>query len=70
VPISFEPKKNERNIATRGISFEHAEEFEWDGALVVEDTRKDYGSADSRRWPRSQGGYMPWSLRRAPARSM
>ncbi len=43
MPISFDPGKNERNIAARGISFELADEFEWDGALVVEDTRKDYG---------------------------
>jgi uncharacterized protein len=41
--IGFDPKKNERNIAARGASFELADEIEWDGALVVEDTRKDYG---------------------------
>lgn len=40
--ISFDPEKNERNIALRGISFELATEFEWATALVVEDTRKDY----------------------------
>jgi hypothetical protein len=43
VPISFDPAKNERNIAERGIAFDLAEEFEWDTALVVEDLRKDYG---------------------------
>jgi hypothetical protein len=43
VPISFDAKKNERNIAARGISFELAADFEWYGALVVEDSRKDYG---------------------------
>jgi uncharacterized protein len=43
VPISFDPRKNERNIAERGLSFELVEEFEWDGALVVEDVRRDYG---------------------------
>jgi hypothetical protein len=43
VPISFDPKKNERNIALRGIPFELVAEFEWDGALVVEDLRVDYG---------------------------
>jgi uncharacterized DUF497 family protein len=43
VPISFDPAKNERNIAERGISFDLAEEFEWDTALVVEDLRNDYG---------------------------
>ncbi len=41
--ISFDVAKNERNIATRGISFDRAIAFEWDSALIVEDTRKDYG---------------------------
>jgi len=43
VHISFDPQKNERNIAQRGIPFEIVEDFEWDNALVVEDLRKDYG---------------------------
>jgi uncharacterized DUF497 family protein len=43
VPISFDAVKNERNIATRGISFELAAGFEWDSALIIEDTRRDYG---------------------------
>ena len=41
--ISFDAAKNERNVATRGISFELAVAFEWDSALIVEDMRKDYG---------------------------
>lgn len=41
--LSFDPAKNERNIALRGIPFMAAEEFEWSSALVVEDVRKDYG---------------------------
>ena len=43
MPISFDPRKNERNIADRGLSFELVEEFEWDSALLVEDVRRDYG---------------------------
>ena len=43
VDITFDAAKNARNIATRGISFEQAIEFEWDSALVVADTRRDYG---------------------------
>jgi uncharacterized protein len=43
VSISFDPRKNERNIAERGLSFELVEEFEWNSALVVEDSRRDYG---------------------------
>jgi uncharacterized DUF497 family protein len=43
VAISLDAAKNERNIATRGISFELAAGFEWDSALIIEDTRKEYG---------------------------
>jgi uncharacterized DUF497 family protein len=43
VAISFDASKNERNIASRGISFEAAAEFEWDTALIAKDTRRDYG---------------------------
>jgi uncharacterized DUF497 family protein len=41
--VSFDPAKNERNIANRGISFEVAEHFEWDTAMIAEDLRKEYG---------------------------
>lgn len=41
--ISFDPDKNNRNIETRGISFEIAEAFDWSTALIVEDTRQEYG---------------------------
>jgi uncharacterized DUF497 family protein len=43
VDISFDASKSGRNIALRGISFDVATEFEWDGALIVEDLRRDYG---------------------------
>jgi uncharacterized protein len=45
VNIGYDPGKNEKNIAERGISFERAAEFEWSSALIVEDTRKDYGES-------------------------
>ncbi len=35
--ITFDPAKNEKNIAERGLSFELAEELEWDTALAIED---------------------------------
>jgi hypothetical protein len=41
--IEFDPAKDARNIELRGISFEEAARFEWEGALVVQDTRQDYG---------------------------
>ncbi|MDJ0864097.1 MAG: BrnT family toxin [Gammaproteobacteria bacterium] len=40
--IEFDPEKNDRNVRERGISFEQAQDFEWDGALVWRDTRRDY----------------------------
>lgn len=43
--ISFDASKSDRNIALRGISFELAMAFEWDGALIVEDVRRDYGES-------------------------
>jgi uncharacterized DUF497 family protein len=43
VPVTFDAAKNERNIAERGIPFTLCEGFEWDGALVTEDLRRDYG---------------------------
>lgn len=43
--IGYDPDKNDKNVAERGISFERAAEFEWSSALIVEDTRKDYGES-------------------------
>lgn len=40
--IEFDPAKNERNIRERGLSFEMAREFDWEGALLEEDTRFPY----------------------------
>jgi uncharacterized DUF497 family protein len=41
--ITFDPAKSARNIAERGISFERAREFDFEGALYLPDDRKDYG---------------------------
>jgi hypothetical protein len=41
--ITFDPAKNERNLAERGLSFERVADLEWESALAVEDTRRDYG---------------------------
>jgi uncharacterized protein len=41
--LSFDPAKNDRNIAERGLSFQLVAELEWETAVAVEDTRKDYG---------------------------
>ena len=41
--ITFDPAKNARNIAERGLSFERVAELDWETAIVAEDTRRDYG---------------------------
>jgi uncharacterized DUF497 family protein len=41
--VSFDSAKDARNVALRGISLALATDFGWDSALIVEDTRKDYG---------------------------
>jgi len=43
VDIEFDPAKNTRNIELRGIAFDFAAEMEFDSALVMLDTRNDYG---------------------------
>ena len=40
--FTYDPAKNERNMAERGLAFDLAEDFDWSTALVAEDTRKDY----------------------------
>jgi uncharacterized protein len=41
--ISFDPAKNERNIQERGLPFALAAEFDFDGAVIAVDDRRDYG---------------------------
>jgi uncharacterized DUF497 family protein len=41
--ITFDPAKNARNIVERGLPFDLVADLEWDTAIAVEDTRKDYG---------------------------
>jgi len=45
VRITFDPAKEEINIAKHGVSLSLATEFEWDTAVVWPDTRKDYGES-------------------------
>lgn len=40
--ISFDPAKDARNIARRGLSFARAAEFDWAGATIIEDARFSY----------------------------
>jgi uncharacterized protein len=41
--ITFDPNKNERNIAERDLSFERAADFDFDTAVYLEDDRNEYG---------------------------
>jgi hypothetical protein len=41
--FTFDPEKNAKNVAERGLSFELVERLEWDTARIVEDTRRHYG---------------------------
>jgi uncharacterized DUF497 family protein len=43
VEISYDPKKNEKNIARRRPSFERVHEFDFLGATIKVDDRVDYG---------------------------
>ena len=41
--IEFNPAKSQLNVERRGLSFDLAEAFDFDSALIVEDARRDYG---------------------------
>ena len=41
--VSYDPKKCSRNVRELGLSFELVRDFEWSGAYVLEDVRRDYG---------------------------
>jgi len=41
--ITFDPAKDARNVAMRGLSLGRVAEFDWNAALLVDDTRRDYG---------------------------
>ena len=41
--VTFDPAKNDRNIADRGLSLELVADLDWETALIWEDLRRDYG---------------------------
>ncbi len=41
--ITYDQRKNARNIAERGLSFDLVEQFDFDTALIDQDDRQDYG---------------------------
>lgn len=40
--LSYDPKKNARNISERGLSFDRVADFNWEAASITKDNRKDY----------------------------
>jgi uncharacterized DUF497 family protein len=43
VRITFDPAKNAKNIAERGLPFELVAGLAWETAILQEDRRQDYG---------------------------
>jgi uncharacterized DUF497 family protein len=41
--ITFDPAKNARNVAERGLAFDLVADLDWSTAIAVEDSRMDYG---------------------------
>ena len=40
--IEFDPVKSEKNARERDLPFERAADFDWDGAIYIEDSRNPY----------------------------
>ena len=43
--IEFDPAKSARNVELRGLAFELVAEFDFDGAQIVADDRRDYNES-------------------------
>jgi uncharacterized protein len=41
--IGYDPAKNARNIAERGLSFDEVANFDWTTTFIVRDDRRNYG---------------------------
>jgi uncharacterized DUF497 family protein len=41
--ITYDPAKHAANLESRGLSFDLAAELDWATAVIIEDTRIDYG---------------------------
>jgi uncharacterized DUF497 family protein len=40
--VTYDPAKSSRNEELRGLPFSLTKDFDWNCALIVEDTREDY----------------------------
>jgi len=43
VKLTYDPEKNARNILERNLPFDMLEDLDWSTAVIIEDTRKNYG---------------------------
>lgn len=80
--VSYDSRKNARNIAERGLSFECAADLDWERASIAEDSRKNYperrfvvlGYLDDRLhvlcFTPTEGGIRVISFRKANKREM
>lgn len=41
--IAYDPAKNARNVAQRGLSFDEVASLDWPNAFIARDERHDYG---------------------------
>ena len=48
--VDYDPAKNARNIADRGLSFDDVPWLDWSTAIELEDTRRSYGEKRMRVW--------------------
>ena len=48
--IGYDPDKNVRNIAERGLSFDDVPALNWATATLLPDSRRDYGEERMRAW--------------------
>lgn len=62
--ITFDPANHAANIRNRGLSFDLVDELDWASAVILEDSRKDYGERRFRVFI-SAIDSMCWSSRRA-----
>lgn len=53
--IGFDPRKSAKNAAERGLPFELVTDLDWETAIIVEDSRQDYGERRMRAFLYGEG---------------
>ena len=53
--VEFDARKNAENIRKHGISFQRAEDFDMDSALIKTDNSQDYGEVRRRAFAEVEG---------------